>query len=317
MRFKKIVPFVYRFSDFLPRKHKIFSDSEDLSCKPFFILGSGRNGSTLLGSILNQHSKIVITPEEYSLPYVIIKYKLLNWLKWENIIKIITAHFFEKQNNVRWRLEYDDLYSNLIRLPKNERTLQRVVDEIYIFFINEKNKNSFEVWGDKTPKITEFTKYIYPIYPDSKYVFLLRDGRDVISSILKRRKPISKKSNKEILDYAVWKWNNSIAMWEWLKKQSDNQNLHITFYEDLVTDTEKTIKAVTNHIGFNYENNMLNFQESINFMGVEKMAHHQNLKNPINPQSIGKWQKELTKEELNYIMPKIRHNLVKYRYITK
>jgi len=314
MRFKKIIPVLYRFSDFLPRKHKIFSDSEDLSCKPFFILGSGRNGSTLLASILNQHSKIVITPEEYALPYVIIKYKLFNYLKWEKIIKIITDQFFENQNNFSWKIEYDELYSNLIRLPENKRTLQRVIDEIYVFYINKKNQNSFEVWGDKAPKFTEFTKYIYPIYHDSKYIFLLRDGRDVISSILKRQKPTSKKTNKEILDYAVWKWNKSIAMWEWLEKKSKNQNLHLIFYEDLVNDPEKTIKTTTNHIGFNYETDMLNFQESINFMGVEKMTHHQNLKNPINPKSIGKWQKELTNEELNYIMPKINYNLVKYRY---
>ena len=39
----------------------------------FFILGSGRNGSTLLSSILNAHKSLFIPPEQFVLPYAIMK----------------------------------------------------------------------------------------------------------------------------------------------------------------------------------------------------------------------------------------------------
>ena len=43
------------------------------SSNSFFILGSGRNGSTLVASILNAHRDIFIPPEQFILPYAIMK----------------------------------------------------------------------------------------------------------------------------------------------------------------------------------------------------------------------------------------------------
>ena len=46
------------------------------------------------------------------------------------------------------------------------------------------NKN-FKIWGDKTPQNTYFIKHIFPVYPSAKYVFIVRDGRDVVNSLVK------------------------------------------------------------------------------------------------------------------------------------
>jgi len=50
------------------------NDKSNLSCVPFFIIGSGRSGNTLLRSILSGSSDISIPPESYRLPFAIKKF---------------------------------------------------------------------------------------------------------------------------------------------------------------------------------------------------------------------------------------------------
>ena len=51
---------------------------ENLSCEPFFILGSGRNGSTFY-IYINSISKYPYSPEQFVLPYAIMKFRLFNF----------------------------------------------------------------------------------------------------------------------------------------------------------------------------------------------------------------------------------------------
>lgn len=314
MKYKNIVPIIFRFSDFFYRRHKVASPEEKLSCHPFFVFGSGRNGSTLLATILNQHKKIVVTPEEYAMPYAIIKFKLMNFLPWKKLVKIILRHFESENNNVSWRIDYSALFNKLMNLPKRERTLRRVVDEIFLFFIHTNSIYDFELWGDKTPELMKFIQYIYPVYPDSKYIFLLRDGRDVVSSIFKRIQKQSEKPEKDILDYGIYKWNKSISMYEWLKKKAHPNQLCLLRYENLVMQPETTLKNLLNFLGYEYDESMMDFQNSIDFMGVRGQSHHLNLSKPINPQSIGKWKNDLNSSQKEYILKRIHQNLQTYGY---
>ena len=50
---------------------------------PFFILGSGRNGSTLLSSILNAHPELFIPSEQFILPYTIMR-RYIFWFKFRS-----------------------------------------------------------------------------------------------------------------------------------------------------------------------------------------------------------------------------------------
>ena len=60
--------------------------------KPFFIYGSGRNGSTLLASLLNNNENISIPPEQYVMPHAIIDWKLNKFQSYNKFIsKIIRS----------------------------------------------------------------------------------------------------------------------------------------------------------------------------------------------------------------------------------
>jgi len=64
--YEKIAASLVRFIKWLKTYKPV-----ELSNPPFFILGSGRNGSTLLSAILNSHQSVFIPPEQFVLPFSI------------------------------------------------------------------------------------------------------------------------------------------------------------------------------------------------------------------------------------------------------
>lgn len=306
LKFKIALPVLIKISDNLIRRHKIFNDSSNLSCMPFFILGSGRNGSTLLSSMLNQHSKIMIPPEQWVLYEMIIKYKLLNFHDWKDIINLLLGLISNENSNEGWNTNFQKLYSKLYSLDKTQKNLVKIIDEIYIHHARENNID-FDIWGDKSPINTIYLKYIFPVYPLSKYIFLVRDGRDVISSYVKVQ--------SYDIKLATWKWNYSIEQYKKLKKKIPHDQLLLIKYEELIDDTEEILKNIVKFLGYKYESKMINFQNSLDYLGVKNLNHHTKLHNKINKSGVQVWQTRLNKEEIDLMVPLINKNLQFMNYI--
>jgi len=305
MKFGEILPILTKISDHLYRRYKVYAPHQELTCHPFFIIGSGRNGSTLLSSMLNQHSKLMVPPEQWVLYEMIIKFKLYNIIEWKDLVNICVGLYADDSSNEGWETHFGHLYSKLHSLNREERTLTKIVDEIYVTHGKQKNIQ-FESWGEKSPINTVYLRYIYPVYPRSKYIFLIRDGRDVVSSITKVR--------GRDLEYAVWRWNYSIKQFDWLKSKVSRQQFCIVRFEDLVLEPEKTLRSLLNFLNYDFEESMLEYQKSVNYLGLDKYSYHKNVQRPLKAGQIGKWQERLTNDEINELMPKIEHNLKIFGY---
>lgn len=276
--------------------------TDNLSCEPFFILGSGRNGSTLLASTLNQYQNIHIPPEQFVLPYAIMKFRLFNFFPWKRLTKIIWKDYKKEGNTTNWKFyNQGDL--------KESTSLKGILDKVYTASANKK----FKIWGDKTPQNTYFMKHIFPVYPNAKYVFIVRDGRDVVNSLVKMMRANKKYQSfteHQLLQRATELWNKSINVYDWL--QEKGAHLLLVKYEDFTSNPDKTIKELASFL--NVELGNLQEAEKVDSMGVKNMSHHQNLSKPISTNSIGKWKKELPQEYLSLIQSLIEENLKKFNY---
>ncbi len=312
MRYEKLIPWAVRLADCLYRPHPVARAREHLSCRPFFIIGSGRNGSTLLAAMLNKHPALLVPPEQFFLHMSIIKYKLFNFLPWEELVKIVLGEAADSRRSVRWDLRVNDLFDRLYRLPTQQRTLRRLIDEIFVAYGRQKGK-TFELWGDKSPLTTYRFNYIFPVYRDARFVFLLRDGRDVVSSYIQGS--AQEFQQFASLRHAAWLWNLSIRHWDRICREVPEARRHFLTYEQLVTDPEKTLTALVRFLGFDFHPDMLNFQDQASRLGVETMRMHQNLRRPLNPASIGKWRERLSREQQAELMPLIEKNLRRFGYL--
>jgi protein-tyrosine sulfotransferase len=312
MKYEKLFPVLLPASKIIQR-HKIIIPNQKLSCTPFFILGSGRNGSTLISSMLNQHSKIVIPPEQFFLHLSYIRFRLLNFLEWKDIVKIIFGEAMNPKVSPYWDIELGNVIPQMYDLPKNERSLTRLIDEVFTNY-SKKQKSDFQIWGDKTPKNILYIKYIHKMYPNSKFIFLKRDGRDVVSSYLKGETTFFGDYNK--LENACAFWNKSFESWDWLIKRLKEDQMMTINYEDLVTDGKTTLTNATKFIGFEFEEEMLSsYQKQANVLGISDAPHHQNVKGALSSNSIGKWKERMTQEQIVQTEKLIGKNLERFKYI--
>ncbi|MGM0472462.1 MAG: sulfotransferase, partial [Bacillota bacterium] len=260
--------------------YPVSSDVQSLSCTPFFIIGCGRSGTTLLRSILNAHSDISIPPELISLANMITKYKKFNFISWNDLIKIIISTFKSTLHFSIWEVELDEIFEQLLELEVEERTLAKIIDTIYSNFLKH-NFPKAKIWGDKTPLNTLNIELIDEVFPGAKYIHLVRNGKDVVSSYLNSTKYVNS------VEGACARWNNHVSKaLEFKNSQDEDEYLEI-YYEDLVTAPKQEIEKICQFIGIEFDSTMLNYHDQLSKLKDTKAKQHKNLHRSINTDSIG------------------------------
>ncbi len=295
MNFYQIIKYrylVYTLINFLRIKTK------PLNPPPFFILGSGRNGSTLLSSILNAHTNIFIPPEQFVLPYAIMIRHLFFFKSKDSWKNNIISLFNSSNKTLNWEI-------NLSEIKIEKKEVAELFNKIYLKYAEKKN-DKVCIWGDKTPINIHYIEFIYPEFQNAKYIFLLRDVRDVVLSYkkLKKHKAVDTK-------YAIWKWIDSIVQLKYLQKRT---NVLLIKYEDLVENPSFETNKVLSFLKVNGESNLVFNKNVASDMGVGEKPHHQNLNKPISSRFVGKWKTELSKKDILLIEKKCSKYLIEFGY---
>lgn len=313
MRYEKILPSAVAVSSLVQKRPICRPVNIEKSGPSFFILGSGRNGSTLLSSMLNQNDDIVVPPEQFFLYLSFVKYRLLNWLDWQDIVKIVFGEAMNPRAAVNWNINLSQSIPLMYDAPKNERSLRLLMDEIYMQYGQSIGKD-FKIWGDKTPKNTLYVKHLFKIYPDSKYIFLRRDGRDVVSSYLKGDQELFGKWNQ--VEHASYLWNNSFKSWDWINKKVPSDRLLVVDYEDLVDNSEEVLKTICEFLGVDFDIRMAtNYGDHSKVLGVDNLTAFKDLKKEVNARSVGKWKTRMTDQQVEETLRLIGPNLKRFGYL--
>lgn len=300
-KYKFIVPILIAFNSFFHKKKTKNTD------RTFFILGSGRNGSTLLALILNRHSDIFLPPEQYVLPYSIMSWYITPFNNWKSYCKKHLKYY--KDKNQDWLLksnDFDQIFDSVSKSKKKSPSfLFTNILNYYSFKYNKKTS----IVGDHSPISTVFYKCLYKEFPKSKFVFLIRNPLDVILSYSKiKNNPASNPM------YSSWKWNNSIKAYDYLLKKGCD--IHIIKYEDLVLNSEQTVNQLLCFLNLKVEKitQTKSIEKNEDMLSAGEYIHHQNLYKPISNNSIDKWKKELNKQTYKKVLPIIRQNAIRFGY---
>ena len=107
-------------------------------------------------------------------------------------------------------------------------------------------------WIEKTPPhIFQIHRFL-TIRPGSQFIIMLRDGRDVVCSLKSR---IGYARFEDRLDR--WIYDNKAGQPYWQHPQ-----VKIIKYEDLVTDTETTLRKLCQFLGEDYNSQMLDYYKT-------------------------------------------------------
>ncbi len=241
--------------------------------KPIFILGSGRSGTTILGLILSMHRSIGFLNEPKALWHAAYPYADIN------------GNFC--RDSARYRLSADDVDDDV------RRTMHHTYGS-YLWLTRTSRVL------DKYPELIFRIPFVLEIFPDARFLFLVRNGIDTCHSIagwserhsdrfsrshinwwgidnrkwhimvdqLVRKDPRLKSRAESIAaltrqcDMAAVEW--SLTMREGLEAMKRYPELVFRVrYEEMTNSPESTLKAILEFCNLEYYENVVRYATGV------------------------------------------------------
>jgi len=276
---------------------------------PFFVVGSGRSGNTLLRSMLCAHPAIGIPPEFGGFRSAHRKFTIHGHLPWRGLVAVVLAEIESTKSFEYWNTNLDDVQILLTRLPTSERTFASIIGHVYQAYVREHFAGS-SMWGDKTPLNTFNLSRIAKTFPEAKYIHMVRDGRAVVASFLKA----NLKSGAS-LQSAAYHWHDAVRrVRRFSSSRGDSEPVFAIRYEDLVTNTPQTLSSLCAFLGVPFDEAMLEHNKVFSRLGDSHLAHHENVSRSVSTSSIDKWKKAFDHKQLRTLNAIIGRDLADLGY---
>jgi len=208
--------------------------------------------------MLNTHSQITVPPESGFALWFAKKYESIQDYK-ENTYKEYLEDLFSAKKFETWKLNKQEVLE--IFMKQKPTTYSNLTKLVYEAYSKKQNKRS-KIFGDKNNYYIDHVEDLAKVFPEAKFLFLIRDGRDVAVSYKQINETSINSLYKPKLEQNITKiakeWTKNAFT---LKKFVTNDRVPAMFirYEDLLTNTEKTMKKVLSFLGLNYESLILKF----------------------------------------------------------
>ena len=284
----------------------------------FFILGNPRSGTTLLRLMLDSHPYIVVPPECAFIIWFYEKYKSWSLLNYssdkihEFISDLKTARKIDN-----WHLDYDLLINYIESICPS--SYAELINAIYTFF-SISNEKKIKIWGDKNNYYIYFIKEIVEIFPDTKFIHIIRDGRDVACSYLElNKKKVSsdyapKLSNNIVKIAKEWKRNNEQILDDFENILSKDKYITVKF-ENLIENTEDTLGRICNLLSVPFDERMLKYYRiSKTYEPDEFLQWKAKTKQPPQFDRIGRFRNDLTSVQIETFNSEAGDFLKKLKY---
>lgn len=250
-----------------------------------FIGCMGRSGSTLLRTMLDCHSQILSGPEFNHLTEIFGLFNCINRsIERERISEILdTEH-----------------------LRDAFRVFIKTLFEQYIYTHNK------PIFIEKSPSNIWVFNFLAEIFPDAKFIQMIRDPRDVVCSHLEVGKRFLKENKKpyspalESAKVCARDWTKTVMFGESVCGKDSQlylQNRVVTIkYEDLVMQPEIELKKVCKLLEVDFEPAMLEPHKTQHDVVIDNLWFTpEQYSAPVYDSKIGRWKLDLSLKDRLYI----------------
>ncbi len=249
---------------------------------PIVIYGAPRSGTTYLVEILNRHPDIAITSET----------RLFVWA--HRALTGITDEFYSLFKEKERFVEY---------------LWREMPDLIREFYAELSDGRPF--WGDKNPHYASRNSEgcldtIMKLFPETRFIHIVRDGRDVVGSILAKR--------WESFETAHEWWINYTAIGSTFGQSLPIPHYLEFRYEDLVQDDLAMASRILAFLGVDIHPSVEEFCKS---QGEQRSPINEPTRDLNADVSASRWEDLLSPSERLRSLDLLEEGLLRYGYETK
>ncbi len=257
--------------------------------EPFFIVGVHRSGTTLLRYMLNSSPRIYIPPESDFIPRFFGRAlrrpdsQLLNQpLAPEQVEKLLHIIFTRYRFVRAWQGPPPDP-----ALFGPRPTPADFLDTLYRRYAAQQGAVR---WGDKTPIYTSYLPLLDALFPQARFVHIIRDGRDVALSALDTWG--AKEPHVDIY-FTARNWVRRVTAAQAAGVRLGPGRYREVRYEALTTTPEEVLLELCAFLDEPYTPDMARPHELAR-REVPAGSFHDPVRRPPAPDRIGRWQREMS-----------------------
>ncbi|WP_166805040.1 sulfotransferase family protein [Nitrosococcus wardiae] len=228
---------------------RVVNASEDNPCRPGFLIGVYRSGTTLLRFILDSHPNIAVPPET-------------------NFLTTL-SEFWDVEWN-RKGLQGVGVDEEILR-----QRLRRFAGSMLDDYTRAKGKRR---WFDKTPSYIDSLNFIDAVFGvDTQYIMLYRHGLDVAASLATVH-GANELAGPAIRYTEEYERSPRLAFVRYWRDQCEkmlafedahHEQCFRVYYEQYVTEPEYYLKPLFKFLGEQWESDVLNFSNQPHDFGLQ------------------------------------------------
>ncbi len=235
---------------------------------PFFVVGSPRSGTTLFRLMLDSHVELTCCEE------------------FQFLVDLVgddgsTPNLPEYANYLKTRRVWVD--SGLVLDPR-----QSYVSNVHNFFTQRLALTGKTQVGSVIHY--NFTRLLH-LFPDARFIYLLRDPRDVAQSIIK----MGWAGNAW---YALDRWLEAEAQWGEIKKRIPENRWIEVRYCNLINNHTSVLEQVCEFLGISFSTQMLKYHSATGY-GVPDSSR------------VSVWRRESSVRDIQFVEARVGDRLVK------
>jgi hypothetical protein len=255
---------------------------------PFpFVVGCGRSGTTLLRAMLDSHPELAIPGESYFVVELAARYRrrALRRFPLDRFLDEIAAH----ERFRKWGVPEETL-----REVAAERRPRDFADAMRAVFASYARHQGKPRYGDKTPAYVLDLPLLAELFPEGRFVHIIRDGRDVASSLLE-----IPNWGPEGIDHAAAYWRDRVAAGRRVGSELGAERYREVRYEDLVGDPDTTLRTICSFLELDYDPVMLRYPDRFDELTSSNLLpeQHQKLRRPPSS-DVRDWRRELSSDDV-------------------
>lgn len=278
---------------------------------PVFVVGSGRSGTTIMAALLNLLPRVFIAKET----------GFIGTFHRELVLNESPDNFADLIPQINSWLEVSG-WQQRGTAPGLQAFCSRhglsgaqgLVN--YIWQLESRSAwNELSHIGDNTPLYVMAIPALLRLFPNAKFIHMVRDPRDLVASVLKMRFGAKEATT------AAMEWHHQLGCWLLAERQIPAEQRIECRYEDLCRSPEMTFERVAAFLGGSSEDAREALRQhasggltATGFLQVAEQGHHRRLGEPLSPARIGRYRSDLTAKQIRDIESVAQYGLRTYGY---